>query len=89
MVPVSAAAGGLAKRKLGMRTLLDVISLNDTQLVRGSYGRLTDDLDHRPLVISSVPDLLPEGAVQAIGFKDLVLDHVFSEEMALNIRETM
>ena len=62
--PLSAAAVGwrLAKRKLGQRTLLDVISLKDTQLVKGSHGRLTDDPDDGPLVISSDADLLPAGA---------------------------
>jgi hypothetical protein len=54
-----------------------VISLKDTSLVKGSHGRITDDPDHGPLVISSTPDLLPEGAIEATAFKDLVLDHVF------------
>ncbi len=69
----------LAKRKLGMRTLLDVISLNNTKLVRGSHGRLTDNPEHGPLVISSRTDLLPDGPVAAMNFKQLVLDHVFSK----------
>jgi len=68
----------LAKRKLGMRTLLDVISLKDTTLVKGSHGRLTDNPDDGPLVISSRPELLPEGEVAATDFKQLVLDHVFA-----------
>jgi predicted AlkP superfamily pyrophosphatase or phosphodiesterase len=67
----------LLKRSLGFRSLLDVISLKDTRLVKGSHGRVTDDPNHGPLVISSEPDLLPEGAVEATGFKELVLDHVF------------
>jgi predicted AlkP superfamily pyrophosphatase or phosphodiesterase len=75
--PMAAIAWRLAKRKLGQRTLLDVISLKDTQLVRGSHGRPTDDPDDGPLVISSRPELLPEGDVAATGFKELVLDHVF------------
>jgi predicted AlkP superfamily pyrophosphatase or phosphodiesterase len=76
-VPALAIGSRLARRKLGMRTLLDVISLKDTQLVRGSHGRLPDHADHGPLVISSVPDLLPDGEVQATAFKQLVLAHVF------------
>jgi hypothetical protein len=60
-----------------MRTLLDVISLRDTQLVKGSHGRLPDDPDHGPLVISSEGGLLPEGPVRATDFKQLVLAHVF------------
>lgn len=74
--PMLAVAWRLGKRKLGMRSLLDVISLKDTQLVKGSHGRLTDDPDHGPLVITSRPDLLPEGAVPATAFKDLTLAHV-------------
>jgi hypothetical protein len=60
-----------------MRTLLDVISLKDTPLVKGSHGRLTEDANEGPLVISSRPDLLPEGEIPATDFKALVLDHVF------------
>lgn len=75
--PMGAIGWRLAKRKLGMRTLLDVISLKDTGLVRGSHGRLTDDEDDGPLVISSCADLLPEGEVEATAFKQLVLDHIF------------
>jgi predicted AlkP superfamily pyrophosphatase or phosphodiesterase len=76
-VPPLAIGWRLLKRKLGFRTLLDVISLNDTHLVQGSHGRLTDNPDHGPLVISSEPDLLPAGEVDALAFKQLVLDHVF------------
>jgi predicted AlkP superfamily pyrophosphatase or phosphodiesterase len=76
--PMLATGWRLAKRKLGLRTLLDVISLRATDAVRGSHGRLTDDAVHGPLVISSRADLLPPGAVEATGFKQLVLDHLFS-----------
>ncbi|MGC1497451.1 MAG: nucleotide pyrophosphatase/phosphodiesterase family protein [Sulfitobacter sp.] len=67
----------LAKRKLGMRQLMDVISLKDTQLVKGTHGRITDDPNHGPLVISSELTLLPDGPVEATDFKNLVLNHVF------------
>jgi predicted AlkP superfamily pyrophosphatase or phosphodiesterase len=75
--PPLAIGWRLLKRKLGFRTLLDVISLNHTQLIKGSHGRLTDDPSHGPLVISSEPGLLPEGAIRATEFKNLVLEHVF------------
>ena len=75
--PMLASAWRLGLRKLGQRRLLDVISLKDTALVKGSHGRITDDPDDGPLVISSEPDLLPEGSVKAIAFKDLTLKHVF------------
>ena len=75
--PLLAVATRLAKRKLGFRNLLDVISLKDTKLVKGSHGRPTDDPEDGPLVISTCPELLPDGAVEATGFKQLVLEHVF------------
>ena len=75
--PKLAAGWRLAKRKLGFRQLLDIVSLKDTRLVKGTHGRPTDDPDDGPLVISSEPDLLPGGDVPAAGFKDLVLCHVF------------
>ncbi len=76
-VPMLAVGWRLAQRKLGFRKLLDVISLKDTWLVKGSHGRPTDDSAHGPLVISSRPELLPEGPVAATAFKQLVLDHIF------------
>jgi predicted AlkP superfamily pyrophosphatase or phosphodiesterase len=76
--PKLTAGWKLVKRKLGQRQLLDIISLQDTQLVKGTHGRITDDPDFGPLVISSEPDLMPEGAVEATDFKALVLEHVFS-----------
>ncbi|MDA1118702.1 MAG: alkaline phosphatase family protein [Proteobacteria bacterium] len=77
-LPKLSSAWRLAKRKLGLRTLMDVISLKDTALVRGSHGRLTDDPAHGPLVISSRPEHLPAGAIAATAFKQLVLDHLFA-----------
>ncbi len=76
--PKLASAWRLAKRKLGLRTLMDVISLKDTALVKGSHGRLTDDPQHGPLVISSKANLLPAGDVEATAFKQLVLAHLFA-----------
>ena len=67
----------LARKKLGFRTLLDVISLKDTQLVRGSHGRPTDDPQHGPILISSAEEYLPEGEADTLQFKELVLRHVF------------
>ena len=76
--PMLAVGSRLLKRKLGLRTLLDVISLKDTALVKGSHGRPTDDPAHGPLVMTTRPDLLPEGELEATAFKQLILDHVFS-----------
>ncbi len=75
--PMLAVGWRLGKRRLGLRTLLDVISLRDTRLVKGSHGRPTDDPEAGPLVIGSEPDLMLDGPIAATGFKDLVLDHIF------------
>ncbi|HET9334563.1 MAG TPA: nucleotide pyrophosphatase/phosphodiesterase family protein [Gemmatimonadota bacterium] len=66
----------LAKKALGFRYLMDVLPL-DASLVKGSHGRPTDDPSAGPLVISSEPDLLPDGPVDATAVKALLLDHVF------------
>ncbi len=71
----------LAKRKLGFRGLLDVISCSRTDLVKGTHGRITDNTEDGPLVISSEPDLLPEGPIHATEFKDLTLKHIFGEDV--------
>jgi len=77
--PMLSTGWRLAKRKLGLRTLLDVISLKDTAFVKGSHGRTSDDPDHGPLVISSRSEHLPDGAIEATAFKQLVLSHVFAD----------
>ncbi|MBL4893199.1 MAG: alkaline phosphatase family protein [Rhizobiaceae bacterium] len=78
--PMLQMAFKLAKRKLGFRNLLDVISLKRTRVVKGSHGRLTDNPDDGPMIISSRSDLLGEGPVEAVDFKKLVLDHIFDDE---------
>jgi predicted AlkP superfamily pyrophosphatase or phosphodiesterase len=67
----------LLKRKLGFRSLLDVIPL-DPSLVKGSHGRVTDDPADGPLLATSEPAHLPAGgAIPAAAVKDLILRHVF------------
>lgn len=66
----------LLKRKMGFRTLLDVIPL-DATLVRGSHGRVDVARELQPVVIGScldraAPEVLPSEAVH-----DLVLKQVF------------
>jgi predicted AlkP superfamily pyrophosphatase or phosphodiesterase len=75
-VPAASVGWRLLKKQLGFRTVMDLIPL-DASLVRGSHGRLTDRADAGPLVISSEPGLLPEGPLNALDFKALVLRHLF------------
>ena len=68
----------LAKRALGFRTLMDVIPL-DATFVKGSHGRPPDDPTDGPILISSDPDLLPQGRVIPTDIKDLIIAHVFDK----------
>ena len=68
----------LMKKKLGFRTLMDVIPL-DANLVKGSHGRITNRDGEGPLFVSTQPDFLPEKAVEATEVKELILRHVFEK----------
>jgi predicted AlkP superfamily pyrophosphatase or phosphodiesterase len=72
----------LLQKSLGMRYLMDVISL-DATLVKGSHGRPTDRPEDGPLLITSRPDLLGEGPLAATGVKDLLLAHVFDRSRSM------
>ncbi|MCC7549366.1 MAG: alkaline phosphatase family protein [Burkholderiales bacterium] len=69
----------LLQKKLGMRYLMDVISL-DATLVRGSHGRPTDRAEDGPLFITSRPELLRGERVHALEVRDLLLAHVFGAD---------
>jgi predicted AlkP superfamily pyrophosphatase or phosphodiesterase len=73
-VPALSVARRLAQKKLGFRTLMDVIPL-DTSLVKGSHGRVTERADQGPLFMSSEPELVPS-RVRATDVKEIVLDHL-------------
>lgn len=77
-LPMLSVVKHVAKVKLGIRSLMKVVSLSRTDLVRGSHGRLAEDEEHGPLVITTRPDLLPQGALDATDFKAFALDHVFA-----------
>jgi len=76
--PMGKVALHIARKNLGFRSLLKVISVKDTKLVKGSHGRVPADRDEWPLVISSRPELLTGDVVEATDFKRLVLDHVYA-----------
>jgi hypothetical protein len=81
-LPKLKVARRILARKLGFRNLLDVTPINGTSLVKGSHGLVTELPQDGPLIISSAPDLLPEGSIDATAFKDLVLAHVFAPRLA-------
>ena len=67
----------LARRRLGFRTLLDVIPL-DATLVKGSHGRRPDiDDPDVPVFLTKRADLLTPSAIESVDVHDLILKHVF------------
>ena len=74
-VPPLALGSRLVKKKLGFRMLMDVIPL-DATLIRGSHGRIPDDPSKGPLLMTSRPELLPDGDVAATDVHDLILRHL-------------
>ncbi len=66
----------LLKKKLGFRTLMDVIPL-DTSLVRGSHGRTGQAKNLLPVMLSHTPvaNLGDEAPCTAV--RDIVLAHLF------------
>jgi predicted AlkP superfamily pyrophosphatase or phosphodiesterase len=75
-LPQVKVAATLARKALGFRYLMDVIPL-DATLVRGSHGRVTDNLDEGPICITSEKTLL-DGVVESTAMRDLMLAHLFS-----------
>jgi len=67
----------LLKRKLGFRTLMDVIPL-DTSLVKGSHGRVETPENIQPILITRKNlNNIPE-KVQCQKVRDVILEHLFA-----------
>jgi len=66
----------LAARRLGFRSVLDVVSL-DTSLVRGTHGRLPSTPARGPLLISS-SRAQRTSRLEMTAFPDLLLETIFS-----------
>lgn len=69
------AALTLAKRRLGLRALMDVIGL-DATVVRGTHGRVTHGAGRGPLLMTSRPELLPEAELSATDVFGVLLRHL-------------
>jgi predicted AlkP superfamily pyrophosphatase or phosphodiesterase len=78
-LPKLKVAATLAKKALGFRYLMEVISL-DAALVRGSHGRPTASAADGPLVISSQKSAITSAVMESTGVRDLILEHLFDEE---------
>ena len=75
----------LARKALGFRYLMKVISL-DATLIRGSHGRIADSIEAGPVVISSERGGVSE-PVDAVSVRDLILTHLF--DATVNTSQTL
>ena len=74
--PKLSVAWRLMKKKMGLRTLMDVIPL-DANLVKGSHGRVLKE-GPDPVVISSESNLLHPKPIHVTEISDLILAHLFT-----------
>ena len=74
-LPQAKVASTLLKKKLGFRYLMDVIPL-DANLVKGSHGHLTTDVERSPLFITQQQNLLSTKTIEAKEVFGLILDHL-------------
>jgi predicted AlkP superfamily pyrophosphatase or phosphodiesterase len=70
--PKMVLASKLAKKKLGFRMLMDVIPL-DAELVKGSHGRIPDDVQDWPLLAGDFPSLVNRDKIGATEVYGLLL----------------
>ncbi len=66
----------LLKKKLGFRTLMDLIPL-DTRLVQGSHGRVELPKELQPLLLTQSPLDGLEETLPCDGVRDVILRHLF------------
>ncbi len=78
-LPQLKVAGILARKRLGFRTVMDVIPL-DAGLVRGSHGRTGAGRDVSPLVATRSAALMRGPEIEAVEVCQLILRHLFEAE---------
>jgi predicted AlkP superfamily pyrophosphatase or phosphodiesterase len=77
--PKLKVASVLAKKMLGFRYMMDVISL-DSSLVKGSHGLALDTPHATPVLMTNMPGLMSEQAsIVPTGVCGLMLQHLFDE----------
>jgi len=65
----------IAKKKLGIRTLMNVIP-TDATLVKGSHGAAPRHTGESPMLMSNRPDLVGSMALEATAVRDVILRHL-------------
>lgn len=76
--PMLAMVGKLIRKKLGFRYVMDVISMEASQ-IKGSHGLAMDHPDATPIFMTTEARLLPDKTLVATDVCDLLLQHVFAK----------
>ena len=69
-------AGKLIQKKLGLRTLMNLIP-TDGELVRGSHGLPAASAEESPLFLSTRTDLFSDDILAPTAIRQLLLEHLF------------
>ena len=69
--------GKLLKKKMGFRTVMNIIPI-DATLIKGSHGRLTEDVEDFPVFISNHKTSDKDQKISAIQVRDLIEDHLLN-----------
>tara|TARA_R110000744_G_scaffold9122_4_gene29600 strand:+ start:383 stop:1756 length:1374 start_codon:yes stop_codon:yes gene_type:complete len=74
---IAKVVGKLLKKKMGFRTVMDIIPI-DATLIKGSHGRLTEDIEDFPIFISNHVTGDNHQKITAIQVRDLIEDHLLN-----------
>ncbi|WP_419212133.1 alkaline phosphatase family protein [Maribacter sp. X9] len=69
--------GKLIRKKLGFRTVMDIIPL-DANLIKGSHGRLTEDKDDYPILITNHKEVIGKDTIEAIEVRKIIENHLLN-----------
>lgn len=70
--------GKLIKKKLGFRTVMDIIPI-DASLIKGSHGRIPEDTEDYPILISNATIGQNEDTINATGVYQIIEDQVLNK----------
>ncbi|MCW5517450.1 alkaline phosphatase family protein [Muriicola sp. Z0-33] len=70
--------GKLLKKKMGFRTVMNIIPLK-AELVKGSHGRIPEDTDDFPVFISTRKNSLPVSPLSPVDICSLIEEHVLDD----------
>jgi len=68
----------LLKKKLGFRTIMDIIPI-DATLIKGSHGRIPESIDDYPIFISNNSSIELDKQLLATNIYDILQEHVIGQ----------